>query len=604
MDLGPCRAPKILCNSGEVHPTSSGRPGGSRQLPTALFLLAVAVAAIAAGEIALLAAYGTGAPFALLVLVPLVGCVYTAAGILAWIRRPANRMGPLLCIAGLVWLAASAVNIAIPAFIAVGSITQTLPTALAVHTLLAYPSGRLRTTASRVLTIAVYVATLVLQAPLYLFGAAWSDPSVLLVADRPDLIALGSRVQGAAGFVILVATGGLLIGRLITSDRRRRRVLLPVYGCGAVVLVGMTSSATLARALGIDPLTLGTFQLFLNMVLPAAFVTGLLIGGFERTSELDQLGEWLGSPDEQRPSLRDALSRTVGDPTLTLTYRVGTKWVDADGVADELPETGSDRRAVLVELDDRPVAAIVYDATLIADAEPVRAAGRVAAIALDRERLTAQLLASQEELRESRTRLVEAGDQERRRLAQDLHDRLQGRLTLLALRVGSAAPGTDLTEIRRGLDESITELRWLVQGVMPSLLVERGLLAAVEDMTDRLPLRTVLDLDEDDLLDVNGHDVGARLPASVEGTAYSVIAEALTNAVKHAAATTVTVVIRRDGGRLRIEIIDDGVGGAGPAGGSGLRGMTDRVQALGGTLVIDSPPGAGTRVLVEMACAS
>ena len=593
--------------------TSGGRPGGS-QLTTALLLLAVAVAAIAAGQIAMLAAYGTGAPFALLVLVPLVGCVYTAAGILAWIRRPANRMGPLLCIGGLVWLAASAVNIAIPAFIAVGSITQTLPTALAVHALLAYPSGRLRTTASRVLTVATYVATLVLQAPLYLFGASWSDPAVLLVADRPDLVALGSRVQGVAGFVILVATGALLIGRLVTSDRRHRRVLLPVYGCGAVVLVGMTSSATLARVLAIDPLTLGTFQLFLNMVLPVAFVTGLLIGGFERTSELDQLAAWLGAPDEQRPSLRDALSRTVGDPTLTLAYRVGQKWVDADGVADELPETGSDRRAVLVELDDRPVAAIVYDATLIADAEPVRAAGRVAAIALDRERLTAQLLASQEELRESRTRLVEAGDQERRRLAQDLHDRLQGRLTLLALRVGSASPGSDLTEIRRGLDESITELRWLVQGVMPALLVERGLLAAVEDMADRLPLRTVLDFDEDALVDVDGLDVDrqdvlrqdddGRLPSSVEGTAYSVIAEALTNAVKHSAATTLTVVIRRHRGRLRIEIIDDGVGGAGPAGGSGLRGMTDRVQALGGTLVIDSPPGNGTRVLVEMACES
>ena len=123
----------------------------------------MAVGAIVAGEIALLAAYGSGAPFGLLVLVPLVGCVYTAAGVLAWIRRPANRMGPLLCIGGLVWLAASAINIAIPAFIAVGSVTQTLPTALAVHALLAYPSGRLRTPASRVLTIAVYVATLVLK---------------------------------------------------------------------------------------------------------------------------------------------------------------------------------------------------------------------------------------------------------------------------------------------------------------------------------------------------------------------------------------------------------------------------------------------------------
>jgi signal transduction histidine kinase len=366
----------------------------------------------------------------------------------------------------------------------------------------------------------------------------------------------------------------------------------------------MTSSATLARLIAIDPVTLGTFQLFLNMVLPCAFVAGLLIGGFERTSEVDQLGAWLGAPDGQRPSLRDALSRTVGDPTLTLGYRVGHGWVDADGVAIELPDGGSNRRAVLVELDDRSVAAIVYDATLIADPEPVRAAGRVAAIALDRERLTAQLLASQEELRDSRTRLVEAGDRERRRLAQDLHDRLQGRLTLLALRVGSASPGDDLTEIRRGLDESITELRWLVQGVMPSLLVERGLLAAVEDMTDRMPLRTVLHVDEATARGVDGREVDSRLPSSVEGTAYSVIAEALTNAVKHAGATTLTVVIRRDGGRLRIEVVDDGVGGARPSGGTGLRGMGDRVHALGGTLVIDSPAGAGTRVLVEMACAS
>jgi signal transduction histidine kinase len=510
----------------------------------------------------------------------------------------------LLCIGGLVWLAASAVNIAIPAFIAVGSVTQTLPIALAVHSLLAYPSGRLRSKAARLLTIGAYVATIVLQAPLYLFGASWSEPPVLLVADRPDLLALGHRIQGYAGLVILLATGALLIRRLVTTDRRHRQVLLPVYGCGALVLVATTFSATLARLLSIDPVALGTFQLFISMLLPAAFVTGLLIGGFERTSELDQLGAWLGAPDEHRPSLRDALSRAVGDPTLTLTYRVGDGWVDADGLAVDLPDAGSLHCAVLVELDDRSVAAIVYDASLIADPEPVRAAGRVAAIALDRERLTAQLLASQEELRDSRTRLVEAGDRERRRLAQDLHDRLQGRLTLLALRVGSASPGDDLTEIRRGLDESITELRWLVQGVMPSLLVERGLLAAVEDMTDRLPLRTVLDLDEITVPDVDGHGVVDRLPSSVEGTAYSVIAEALTNAVKHAAATTLTVVIRRDGGRLRIEIADDGVGGARPSGGTGLRGMSDRIQALGGTLVIDSPPGAGTRVLVEMACAS
>ena len=170
---------------------------------------------------------------------------------------------------------------------------------------------------------------------------------------------------------------------------------------------------------------------------------------------------------------------------------------------------------------------------------------------------------------QSRTRLVEAGDRERRLLAQDLHDRLQGRLTLLALRVGNAAPGADLTEIRRGLDESITELRWLVQGVMPALLVERGLLAAVEDMTDRLPLRTVLDFDEVTGRDVNGpgvngrdlngrdvdghdvtgHGVDGRLPSSVEGTAYSVIAEGLNNAAiaRRLCITEKTVVVHTSG---------------------------------------------------------
>jgi hypothetical protein len=130
-----------------------------------------------------------------------------------------------------------------------------------------------------------------------------------------DPLIVGKPLVGSATGGQGVVTGAALIARLIATDRRHRRVLLPVYGCGAVVLVGMTSSATVARAFGIDLVTLGTFQLFLNMVLPAAFVTGLLIGGFERTSELDQLAEWLGAPDEQRPSLRDALSRTVGDPT-------------------------------------------------------------------------------------------------------------------------------------------------------------------------------------------------------------------------------------------------------------------------------------------------
>jgi signal transduction histidine kinase len=578
--------------------TVAGRASGARNLRTALVLFGATVVGIGAAEIALLAVYGTGAPFGLLVLVPLVGWVYVATGMVAWIRRPANRMGPLLCVGGLSWLAAGAVNIGIPAFVAVGLVTMTLPIAILVHALLAFPSGRLSSRASRVLTVSAYVVTLVLQAPLYLFGESGTELDVLMVADRPDLVALGRVVQGLSGLAILLATAAVLVRRLITADRHHLRVLLPVYGYGAVVVIGITSSVNLAQVFGVDPLVVGVVQLVLNAGLPVAFLAGVLLGGFAQTAELDELGEWLGAASEARPGLRDALALTLGDPTVSLAYRVGLGWVDADGAVVELPEA-ADRGAVMVELEDRPVGAIIYDSALIADPETVRAAGRVVALALERERLTAQLLASQEELRDSRARLVEAGDRERRRLAQDLHDRLQGRLTLLALRVGSASPGDDLTEIRCDLDQSITELRWLVQGVMPDPLVERGLVAAVEDLADRLPIRTVLDLDGSALETSPG-----RLPASVEGTAYHVIAEALTNAVKHAEATRVTVAIRRESQRLSIMVADDGVGGAKPTAGLGLRGMVDRVQALGGTLVVDSPPGAGTRVLGEVPCGS
>lgn len=575
------------------------RVGVPRNLEMALALFGVAVGAVGAGETALLASYSTGGPYWVLVLFPLVGWVYVATGVLAWVRRPANRMGPLLCVGGLMWLSAGASNLDIAAFLAVGAVTQTLPIAFVVHALLAFPSGRLPTLTSRVLTVSIYVVAVVLEAPLYLFRPLGPEPDVLRLADRPDLLALGEQVQTIAGFVVLGATGVVLVRRLVVGDWAQRRVLLPVYGCGAVVVAGVTSGLYLLKAVGInDPVVITVFQVLTLTAMPVAFVAGVLLGGFARTGELEELGEWLGASGA-RPDLRDALARTLGDPTVRLGYRFGEGWVDAIGMAVELPAPGTDRGAVLVELDGRPVGAIIYDAHLFADPEPVRAAGRVVAIALDRQRLTAQLLASQEELRESRTRLVEAGDQERRRLAQDLHDRLQGRLTLLALRVGNAAPGDDLAGIRRGLDESITELRWLVQGVMPALLLERGLTAAVEDMADRTPIHTVLDFSE------NGCRLDeTRLPQSVEGTAYAVIAEALTNAVKHAAADTVTVTVRREGGRLWIEVADDGVGGAGPAGGLGLRGMTDRVQALGGTLVINSPPSAGTRVVAELPCAS
>ena len=193
-------------------------------------------------------------------------------------------------------------------------------------------------------------------------------------------------------------------------------------------------------------------------------------------------------------------------------------------------------------------------------------------------------------------------DDDHRQIARDLHDGLQSRLVLLAmqadlLRRNAALPDAaraDATALAAGLQHAIAELRDVVEGVMPALLVERGLCAAAEELADRCPIPVALDAD------------GARapLPAPVERAGYFIVAEALTNAVKHSRATAAALRIARRNGHLRIELRDDGVGGADAGGGTGLRGLRDRVEALGGRLIVHSPPRGGTRIIAELPCAS
>jgi signal transduction histidine kinase len=220
---------------------------------------------------------------------------------------------------------------------------------------------------------------------------------------------------------------------------------------------------------------------------------------------------------------------------------------------------------------------------LLTRPDEVEEAARVVALALDRERLAV-------ELRASRIRIVEAGDAERRRIAADLHDGLQSRLVLLAVQAGVARGST--AELREGIEAAIDELRALVHGVMPAELTERGLPAAVKGLADRMPIGVVLEV------------VGfSRRPSpAVESTAFFVTAEAMINAVKHAHATQLTVALAHTPERLGIDVRDDGIGGAGT--GNGIRSMTDRVEALGGELRIESALGAGTLVHVELPCVS
>ncbi|MDF2443875.1 MAG: hypothetical protein JWR01_2078, partial [Subtercola sp.] len=259
-----------------------------------------------------------------------------------------------------------------------------------------------------------------------------------------------------------------------------------------------------------------------------------------------------------------------------------------------------DRTWLNVTVEARLVGAIVYDQRLIADAHLVRRAAEVLAIAIDRERLTAELLASNAALLQSRLRLVETADRERTRIARDLHDGLQVQLVLLALeaqQIGNARDASELTrsastELRQRIDAAAADLRRLVHNVLPAALVERGLSAAAEDLVDRLAIPATLDSRVHEEL----------LAPATTHTAYFIVAEALTNAVKHSRATSVHVEVRQSDDRLIIEVRDNGVGGAVVGRGTGLKGLTDRVDVLGGSFLLESPPRFGTRMRVELPC--
>jgi signal transduction histidine kinase len=275
-------------------------------------------------------------------------------------------------------------------------------------------------------------------------------------------------------------------------------------------------------------------------------------------------------------------------------------YVGADGRPIELPSDSDGRVTTRVDRGERRVAALVHDASLRDEPELVGAVCAAAGIALDNARLEADLRARLEELRGSRARIVEAGDTERRRLERNLHDGAQQRLVCLSieLRLLAARLACDSEEAQRlaaareELATSLEELRELAQGIHPAVLSDHGLPVALETLAARaaLPVRLTV-------------DVPQRLPEPVEVAAYYFVAETLTNVVKYAGASVAAVDVAHRDGRLVVQVADDGVGGADPGLGSGLRGLADRVEALGGSLRVASRPTEGTTVRAEIPCA-
>jgi signal transduction histidine kinase len=479
--------------------------------------------------------------------------------------------------------------------------------ALTVHLFLAYPGGRLRTAAERILAAVAYVdAVLIggLLPQLFLAPAdAWCRHDCganLLLVHRLPMVGTALRSLSAGiGVAVLLAVAWLMVRRWRTASVAGRFVLGPVLWTGAVALVA-TLAAIAANAAGPDALVIPATvsALIASLLVPLAFLLGLMRARLRRVAVTRLMVELGELPSPQR--VRDALARALGDPSLELAFWAPAerRYVDLAGRPIERPEPTAQRAVTVLEHHGERFAALAYDPFILEDRELLQAVGAAARLAIENARLQAELRAQLDEVRSSRARIVEAGDRERRRIERDLHDGAQQRLLAIRLavrmarvRLGHDAEGAEsiLAEADDEMCAALDELRSLARGIHPAVLTDRGLAAAVAGLVHRAPVP----------IDLRGVPE-QRLSAPVEAAAYFVTSEALANVAKYADASQVTVDMALREGWLHIDIADDGIGGADIAHGSGLSGLRDRVEALDGHLQLDSPRGAGTRLHVEL----
>jgi signal transduction histidine kinase len=538
-----------------------------------------------------------------------VGWSFIGVGLFAWGRRPDNRVGTLMAAAGFAWLLAGCGLSDVPLIFTLGQVFGSVFFAVAVHLLLAFPTGQLESRADRWIVTGAYIVTTIAALGLWLFA----DPKSLDCDDCPDNVLLvydSETVVNVIGTAVNLIGAVLIAGMLVVLIRRwrrataaQRRFLVPVYAAGIAVAILLIANSLLSLG-GVDdpagelawiaamvPLVLVPYMFLATLIRARVIQSGAVSELIARLNETPQRGE-----------LRDALARAIDDPSLELAYWLpdDKRFVDADGHPVELPGPDSGRVVTPVQREGDYVAALVHDPVVEEQQGHVDAVCSAASLALENERLEAELRAKVEELRASRQRMLSIGLEERRRLERDLHDGAQQRLVSMALnmrlardRLRDAPEAAErlLDGAGEELDAALDELRELARGIHPAVLSDRGLEPALEALVNRTPLPVEL-----------RSTPRERLPEAVELAAYFVVSEALTNVVKYAHATYATVNVASDNGRVLVQVADDGVGGADPARGTGLRGLSDRLAVLEGRLEIDSQAGRGTKITARIPC--
>jgi signal transduction histidine kinase len=541
------------------------------------------------------------------VLTLLVGTSLIGSGLGLWRARPENRLGTVMVLTGFAWFAALLVDSSSSVLYTIGTAVEYVFIAGFTYLVLSFPSGRLERSLDKALvaaalgltTVVTWIAMLLGNRSGLRCGPTCPDNAVQLVHDNGLAHAL-LDLQRLGGAIVVALTLTVVTARWLRASAPQRRAVSPVLLAGGATL--LTLLAAIVNDLVGDPVPSIPASVFLytSSTVPVAIMFVFLQQRLAR-GVVAGLVVQLGEP-HQATDLRAALGQALGDPSLELAfwYPADERYVNADGRTVALPEPGSGRSSTLVERDGYPIAVLLHDSALEHNAELVRSVCAAAGLALENERLQAELRARLVELQASRARLVQATDAERRRIERDLHDGTQQRLVSIAMSLGlletklpeAAADARPLIqETRQTLALALQELRELTHGLRPPLLVEQGLAAALDELCRRAALPTQVEL-----------ELSERLPDEVESAVYFVVSEALGNAAKHSHASQLTVSAAIQDECLTVTVSDDGIGGASPAGGSGLRGMADRVEALGGRFTVSSPPGRGTTLRAEIPC--
>ncbi len=552
------------------------------------------------------------------------------AGLVASHRRPLNRIGPLMVVIGMASLTGGLQALPVPALVSLGTWMSIGPGAAGVLLgvlVLAYPSGRI---VSRLDRIWVALAlgwlfglqlALTLATPVGSWDCDECRSLVVLWYHEPVRLTLRNvSTLVFAGLAIVLVV--LLVRRWLKATPPARRILAPVWLAGMVVpVVAVTESIFDASVDALEGrMVVPNLGAFLRgqisyafwdilpwvvaislLLVPLALLWGLLRSHLGQAA-VSALAIELRRSGTRTP-LIESLRRALGDRSLDLLLwsRPAGSYVTQEGLPVSLSDGGGERAVTRIDGQDGPLAALLHDPVVAEQQSLVDGVSAVAQLAIENERLQAEVKAQLEEVRASRERIVRAGDEERRRVERNIHDGAQQRLVSLSLALGMAHAQADhaspdvaatLAQAQAELGDAIKELRELARGIHPAILTEAGLGQALGSLADHAPIPVSVQA-----------DLVGRLPPLVEATAYFVAAEALTNVAKHASASAVTLSAQVADGWLRLVVVDDGAGGADPARGRGLRGLLDRVAALGGRLSIEDEVAGGTRLMAEIPCA-